>query len=540
MQTFYKLFSSTIQFFYHCFDRVVFNGYLFFFHREANVAWFFRQVLKTPPTKAALAARTRAYVSFVEAYACKRNLQPEWPPTGKHRKEQLMQGRLEAARRQQRFGVYAILMSMEQGQSFRCVRSRRQPDNAQWVHLQAQWTRYRHYYFYLYDEVLGACCLRIGSFLPFVVTAWINGHEFIARRLRQQQVGFTQRDNAIVECAQAKALQNAADALSTAVIQARLDYWAWVLGPKFSQPERQQLGPLRRQWYIQQAEYCLNWVFGAQRRLRQLFERSCELSLLRLSADRLSQLFGAHRRRRIQGKWQVVLERLPQAQHAFRAYWRHSFLKQYEKWWRFLRMEATTNALKDFGLRKSLANWEALRRRLRQTVDRFAAEQARTFNVHGEFDLLARLAKPVTVGKTRVGGIKLEHKRLMRLLEVLLQVAGQACGGWTARQLHQRILERFELRAASYKLSALRYDLRKLKAHGLVQRVGKSYRWQLTLKGQKAAVLLTLWRKRIYGPLADAAFGQRPDPAHQPNCRWERAYHKVDAAMDQLIQCLAA
>jgi hypothetical protein len=540
MQTFYNLFSGAIQFFYHCFDRVMFNGYLFFFHREVNVAWFFRQVLQTPPTKAALAARTRDYVGFVAAYARKRGLKPEWAPPREHRKEQLVQLRLEKARRGQRFGVYAILMSMEQGQSFRCVRSRRQPDNAQWIHLEPHWKRYRHYYFYLYDEVLGACCLRIGSFLPFVVSAWINGHEFIARRLRQQEVSFRQRDNAILECADAKALQRAADALDAKLIRARLNYWAAVLGPKFSQRERAQVGPLARQWFVQQAEYSLNWVFSAQRRLRQLFERSCELSLLRLSADRLSQLFGAHRRRRIQGKWQVVLERFSQAQHALRAYWRHSFLKQYEKYFRFLRMEATTNAPKDFGLGKSLANWEALRGRLRQAVDRFAAEQARTFNVHGEFDVLARLAKPVTVGKTKVGGIKLEQKRLMRLLEVLLQVAGQACGGWTARQLHQRILERFELRATHYKLSALRYDLRKLKAHGLVERVGQSYRWRLTLKGQKAAVLLTLWRKRIYGPLADAAFGRRPDSTQQPDCRWERAYHKVDSAMDELIQCFSA
>src|SRR2546428_7004642 len=131
--------------------------------------------------------------------------------------------------------------------------------------------------------------------MPFVVTAWINGHEFIARRLRQQGVAFVQRDNSIVECADAKVLQRAANALSANIIQARLDYWAAVLAPKFSQRERQQVGSLRRQWFVQQAEYCLNWVFGAHRRLRQLFERSCELSLLRLSADRLSQLFGAQR-----------------------------------------------------------------------------------------------------------------------------------------------------------------------------------------------------------------------------------------------------
>ena len=32
--------------------------------------------------------------------------------------------------------------------------------------LRAQRTLYRHYYFYIYDEVLGAMLLRIGSFFP--------------------------------------------------------------------------------------------------------------------------------------------------------------------------------------------------------------------------------------------------------------------------------------------------------------------------------------------------------------------------------------
>ena len=53
MRTFAKLFAAALQFFYHTFDRVVLNGYLFFFHREVNDAWFFRQAVGTPPTKAA-------------------------------------------------------------------------------------------------------------------------------------------------------------------------------------------------------------------------------------------------------------------------------------------------------------------------------------------------------------------------------------------------------------------------------------------------------------------------------------------------------
>ncbi len=36
MQLFLKLFAPHLQWFYHCFDRIVINGYLSFFTREIN------------------------------------------------------------------------------------------------------------------------------------------------------------------------------------------------------------------------------------------------------------------------------------------------------------------------------------------------------------------------------------------------------------------------------------------------------------------------------------------------------------------------
>jgi hypothetical protein len=35
--------------------------------------------------------------------------------------------------------------------------------------------RHTHYYFYIRDEVLGPLSLRVGSFLPFPITYYLNG-----------------------------------------------------------------------------------------------------------------------------------------------------------------------------------------------------------------------------------------------------------------------------------------------------------------------------------------------------------------------------
>ena len=104
---------------------------------------------------------------------------------------------------------------------------------------------------------------------------------------------------------------------------------------------------------------------------------------------------------------------MEQAHHVFRSCWKHSFVKQYEKWRTFLRMEVVSNNLKDFGLKKTLPYFEAVRQRLGEVVDRFADTQAGNLNVHGQWDLIGKLAQPVIIGKTKIAGVKLENTRLM-------------------------------------------------------------------------------------------------------------------------------
>jgi hypothetical protein len=86
----------------------------------------------------------------------------------------------------------------------------------------------------------------------------------------------------------------------------------------------------------------------------------------------------------------------------------------------------------------------------------------------------------------------------------------------------------------------LRYDLRKLKGHGLVDRDGKRYACRLTTKGVDVALLFLFFHRRLCGPLAYSRFHHRPDPAHRPNSKLEAAYHKADRAMEENVRLLAA
>jgi len=538
MEQFTKLFGNLLVFVYHCFDRIVINGYLNGLSRPEQVVYFVREVLGIAVvSKEVLSQRTKDYQSWVEAYAGNHKLPIEWAEKGV-RKEDYVLPALRRMEKKKAFGVYFIFKSLEQGRTFRVSVPKyptQDPDHRILAH---QTSRFTHYYFYIRDEVLGPIVIRVASFFPFQATYWLNGHSFIERELNRKQIGFRKNDNAFLAVDDVAALQAAADRLSPEIIRKQLDYWTLILGPKFSKKERSQMS-LSRFYSISQIEYCRNFIFKRHFPIHKIFERGCEIGLWRLTANRISEIFGVRLDKRLKGKLATVIDQIEHGHHVFRAYWKHAFLKQYEKFSCFLRNELCSNNLRDFGLKKGLDHLDAVRKKFQIITDRFAGFQAQSLNVHVDFPLLQKIALPVTAGSVRYPGIKIHDIRIIRLLEVLLH-NGSAVGGWTAKQIHEAVLTSFQLPPNSYSLNQLRYDLRKLKGHGLLQRDGRRYAYRLTVKGLDVALLFLFFHKRLCGPLANSRFHHKPVPAHQPNSKLEAAYHKADKAIENIVALLQA
>lgn len=538
METFTKLFGSLLIFVYHCFDRIVINGYLSGLSRPEQVVWFFREVLNLPVVdKEVLSRRTKDYQGWVEAFASNHGVPIQWAEKGV-RKEDYVLPALSRLEKKEGYGVYFIFKSMEQGQTFRISVPKYPTQDPNHRMLARQRSRFTHYYFYVRDEVLGPIVIRVASFFPFHATYWLNGHSFIERELNRRQVGFRKNDNAFLAVDDAAALQAAADCLSPAIIRPRLDYWTLILGPKFSRKERDAMS-LSRFYAIAQIEYCRNFIFKRHFPIHKIFERGCEIGLWRLTANRISEIFGVRLNKRLRGKLSTVIEQIEHGHHVFRAYWKNAFLKQYQKFSCFLRNEICSNNLRDFSLKKGLDHLDAVRQRFQIITDRFAGFQAQCLNVHVDFPLLQRLALPITLGSVRYPGIKIHDARIIRLLEVLLH-GGNTVGGWTAQQIHAAVLTAFQLPTKTYGLNQLRYDLRKLKGHGLLERDGRRYAYRLSTKGVHVALLFLFFHKRLCGPLANSCFHHKPDPQHRPNSKLEAAYHKADVALDNIVTLLQA
>src|SRR5260370_13610265 len=172
--------------------------------------------------------------------------------------------------------------------------------------------------------------------------------------------------------------------------------------------------------YSERAHNCRNLIFRRNLPIHKLFERSCDLGLLRLTPDKITQIFGFRLTKRLRGKLQTLLEQVEHGHHVFRACAKSAVLRMYEKCSTFLRLEVLSNRLTDFRLGKSLDNLDAVRQTLAAVTHRFASFEASALNVHIDFPLFQRLALPVAAGRTKIPGIKIHDTRMIRLIEALL------------------------------------------------------------------------------------------------------------------------
>src|SRR5438309_8045495 len=111
MEDFVRLFGDLLGLVYHCFDRIVIQGYLPFLMRPESIVHFFRDVHGVGAiSKEVLRQRTIDYNQWVEAFARNRRISIEWAQKGV-RKEDYVRPWLRRMQCQGRYGVYFILKS---------------------------------------------------------------------------------------------------------------------------------------------------------------------------------------------------------------------------------------------------------------------------------------------------------------------------------------------------------------------------------------------------------------------------------------------
>jgi len=527
LEKYYRLFLNTLKFSYDSFDRIVLNGYIMSFHKANTLGYYFKVILgQLYVNQKLLLSVTKKYNDEIGDYVNKHHLPCEWVEKGV-RKEDYVEKYRTCFEKRNKFGVYYILRSKENESTFRVVRPNQKDCDEENFFAKAR-KPFGHYYFYIHDPILGNMCIRVAGYLPFKITVYLNGHSYTERYLQNtygKKSLYKKRDNAFVHINDINKILEAQKHFTSELISERINYWLDRIGPKLEKH------PMNYDYFIDQIEYCRNFIFKSHSYLNGLFKRSCELGLQLISTDNIRQIFGHKTKDEEISK---SYKRSEDGYHVFKSWFKRSSVKQYRKFSNFLRYELTCNNLPDIKIKKALDHLPEFKEKAEEVLDRYCDTEAVMMNCHAEADYFIRHSHPVMVGQTKISGLHVYQERINRLLEVLLH-DNRSIGQWKSMQVRQKILTDYQIKEKDYGRNQVIYDIRKLRAHGLVEKTGRSNTYRLTAYGVKVALAFTLMRKRIYGPLHYSLFEQQPDHSIPTQSILERMYRDLDTDLNKIM-----
>lgn len=534
MNAFYEHHKDNIRFGYRCFDRILLNGLIQPFQQPERVVGFFNTYRKQYPVSRDV---LREIASQFQNWAVNRSQKWNAPildaPAG--RRDEFMDPYFKRAKPDQ---VVAILKAREPARILAAIGNKK--DNRWHLQMAQRWVV--QYNFYINDAHWGRMFVRMSPYFPFSARVCLNQHNWLANRMRDEGISFQQCSNCFLRCSNPKRLQELADSLTAKDLLTCGQKWLTAFTPFFRDRERREARCQHRLFFAQ-TEYCDNLIFQRRAALDELGERLLDANRTIGQPNKITVIFGRKVTRHYRGKLQTVIEDMNLPNPVIRSHYGNGFAKQYVRDHLCLRTEPATNNVADYGVKKAVENLPILREKLSSICDHYLDVQQdilETFIDRGE---LRKLAQPTVMpnGK-RIPGLKLDHPRQLALMHALVRFANIAAGGtFRTTDLHGPAAEALGCALSNYSLGSLRYDLSKLRAKGLVEKIPQSRRYRLAPQGYSICLVFLKLFERIYAPLTAGLLRPFRGDAQLKNTRLtqlDRLYLRITADLDRLLSAV--
>ena len=384
-------------------------------------------------------------------------------------------------------GVLYVGKAQEKARVMRTERRRSRTTGGTYPWIVESTAMVNYYYFYCVDEDFGPFFLKFCSYFPYNAKLCINGHEYLKRQLAKRGVTFEALDNGIKSCADPALMQRLSDGLSAGRIDRLLRKWLRRLPHPF--PARDRAAGYRYQLSILQAEFSLTQVLDQPVTGRIFFEEVIRENLDIGRPSQVSLVFDRKVSRRTPGRFRtrVITNGVVPSLHVD---YKKTRIKQYHKEGQALRTETTINDTRDFAIGRRIENLEELRK------IGFAANR-RLLDVQrighdcfiGEVSF-QDMQRPVTVHSQRAAALRFADPRVQALCHVLLLFL-LVQGTFTHKDVREHLAPLLGHKPSQYTPGRITYDLRRLRLHGLIERIAKTYRYRITAKGLRTAIFYT-------------------------------------------------
>ena len=508
-------------------DRLYLNVYVPKLQRVAGVIGFFREQRgATFASSALMEPITTAFVKALERFA-----QTEGVPlvTFKpgQRKDEVAQAYLATFQGEE--GVLFIGKAQEKAVVWRTERRRNAQTGQPYAWLVKSTALVNQYYIYAVDAEFGPFFLKFCSYFPYNAKLCLNGHEYLKRQLRKEGIAFEALDNGLLSCADPQRMQEICDGLDAPLIDSLLRKWLARLPHPFT-PQDREAG-FRYDVSILQAEFALTQVLARPVNGRILFEEVIRENLDLGRPSQVQLIFGRRVPKQTQGRYRFRTRVITQGVvPALYVDYKHARIKQYHKEGRALRTETTINNTRDFAIGKRLHNLPAL------WAVGFAANR-RLLDVQqlshdcliGE-ETLAQVTRPHVVGRQRVSALPFADPRVQALFSVLVLYC-LLPNGFANKDVRAHLAPLLGLEPSQLSPGRMTYDLRRLRLHGLIERMPHTQRYRLTPQGMRTALFFT----RVYARLLRPGLARLAPTAPPGDTLLRPYFDKLEGAIDRYI-----
>jgi hypothetical protein len=428
---------------------------------------------------------------------------------------------LELARRHSlKLGRIALLTCVES-----CFTYRLRKNDRGHIEPRKEPARCVHYYHYFQHERLGLCYVRMQSWFPFSIRIGLNGRQWLYRQLEQRGIDFQRKGNLLL---------HVADPLHA---QALLDEQTRTDWPQLLQQLVQPIHPLWTYlhdtvrtpyyWMTEQSEWATDFVFRSPDDLALWYPRWIRHGIDTLSCKDVLRYLGKkvpdHGYGNCAHEAKIDLRTRSEGTRLKFWYGTNS-IKIYDKEAQALRIETTINDPSGFKVFRTkegepsdaAKSWQQLRKGVADTARRAEVSHAANNRLA---ESLASVAETLPLGpllEPLCQPVIGENGRRARALNPCAGPDGELLrclahgefllNGFRNRDLRMNLYPPTkDPRDQRQQSSAITRKLALLKAHGLIVKVQKTHRYQLSAAGKRIATALSTAYHADVNRLSNAA-----------------------------------
>ena len=509
-----------------CLDRLYLNGYVPGLQTPGGVIYFFHNHRGKPIASPALFEPIgEKFRKDMNDWAQANGVPVIRFKTGE-RKADVMAPYLDAAAASGRSQVAAIGCAQE----FQLVWTARKRDTDPGGRPQFSFTKEQRrvsvFYVYIWDTAMGSGFIKICTYFPYPVKAWVNGHEWAKRQALAAGIGFTELSNGFASCADPAALQAICDRLGPGTVQVWFERWMAKIPLPLTTADRD--GGFWRELSMRQVETSRTLVFDDGVHARAFFEALlCENMDLGRPENvellfRRGQRLGAASNPPPGGGFKTKIDQYCDLV-TMNVFYKSSRLGQYLKDGVALRIETVINSPKDLRCNRRLENLPELQDKARAINDRLLHTETASQGTVLVSPVIERITRPTVTGDgrkapaLRFGDLRVQALAgaIAAMLFTVPGITNKTLRGLMTGQLHR-----------PYSMNQASYDLARLARNDLIQKIPDRNRYTLTSDGLLFACFYTRVYDHVLRPL------MAPD---RPNAPPELA-----AALDTLDQLTAS